>query len=101
MVASRTNEIGVRMALGAARGDVVRMVLRDSFWMVGTGVLVGAPCAWAGARTLRTLLFGLEPVDPRIGVLSLLVLIAAALSAAWIPARRAAGIDPMRALREE
>jgi predicted permease len=100
-VARRTNEIGVRMALGAAAGDVVRMVLRDSLWMVAIGILMGLPCAYAITRILKTALFGLEPFDPRTAVLSFSALLAVALVAAWVPARRAARIDPMTALREE
>jgi predicted permease len=101
MVARRTNELGVRMALGASGSDVTRMVLRDSLWMLGAGVLVGLPCAWAVGRFLRTALFGLEPLDPMTTTFSLLALLAVALLAAWLPARRAARIDPMTALREE
>ncbi len=63
-VARRTNEIGVRMALGAAAGDVIRMVLRDSLWMVGAGILIGLPCAYAIRRVLKTALFRLEPAQP-------------------------------------
>ena len=100
-VARRTNEIGVRMALGAAAGDVIRMVLRDSLRMVGTGILIGLPCAYAIARVLRTALFGLEPLDPQTAALSFFALLAVAFVAAWVPARRAARIDPMTALREE
>ncbi len=100
-VARRTNEIGVRMALGAAAGDVIRMVLRDSLWMVGTGILIGLPCAYATARFLRTALFRLEPVDPRTTALAIVALLVVAIVAAWVPARRAARIDPVLALREE
>jgi predicted permease len=100
-VARRTNEIGVRIALGAAAGDVVRMVLRDSLWMLGTGFLIGVPCAYAVGRMLKTLLFNLEPLDPRTVALSFAVLLAIALVSAWIPARRAARINPLTALREE
>jgi predicted permease len=100
-VARRTNEIGVRMALGAAAGDVTRMVLRDSLWMVGAGIVIGLPCAYAVARFLRTALFRLEPVDLPTTVLSLLALLAVAMAAAWVPARRAARIDPLAALRVE
>lgn len=100
-VARRTNEIGVRMALGATAGDVVRTVLRDSLGMVGAGVLIGLPCAYAVAKLLKTALFGLEPMDPWTAVLSFFSLLVVALVAAWIPARRAARIDPMTALREE
>jgi predicted permease len=100
-VARRTNEIGVRMALGAAAGDVIRMVLRDSLWMVGAGILIGLPCAYAIGRVLKTALFRLEPLDPQTAALSFFALLAVALIAAWVPARRAARIDPMTALREE
>ena len=100
-VARRTNEIGVRIALGAAAGDIIRMVVRDSIWMVGIGVVIGLPCAYAIGRVLETALFRVEPLDPRTAVLSLSVLLAVALVAAWIPARRAARIDPVIALRRE
>jgi predicted permease len=100
-VARRTGEIGVRMALGADAGTVIRMVLGDSLWMVGTGVLLGLPCAYAIARFLRTALFRLEPLDPRTAAFACAALLAVALVAAWVPARRAASIDPVIALREE
>jgi predicted permease len=100
-VARRTNEIGVRMALGAAAADVIRMVLRDSLGMVGAGMLIGLPCAYAVARFLKTALFELEPLDPRTVALSFFALLSVALMAAWIPARRAAAIDPVIALRED
>lgn len=100
-VARRTNEIGVRMALGAAAGDVVWMVLRDSIGMLGLGVLFGLPCAYLIGKVLKTALFQLEPLDPGTTALSFAALLSVALLAAWIPARRAAGIDPMTALREE
>jgi len=100
-VARRTNEIGIRMALGAASRQVIGMVLQDSLWMVGTGIVIGLPCAYAIGRILRTALFRLEPLDPRTAAFSFLVLLMTALLAAWLPARRAARIDPMTALREE
>ena len=100
-VARRTNEIGVRMALGAAPADVIRMVLRDSLWMVGLGILIGLPGAYAIGGYLKSTLFELKPVDPLTAALSFGALVAVALLATWIPARRAARIDPMRALREE
>jgi ABC-type antimicrobial peptide transport system permease subunit len=100
-VARRTNEIGVRMALGAAPGDVVRMILRDSLWLVGAGIVIGLPCAAAMAHLLKTTLFGLQPADPLTGVVSLGVLGVVAALAASIPARRAAKIDPIAALRYE
>jgi len=100
-VARRTNEIGIRMALGAAAGDVIRMVLRDSFWMVGTGIVIGLPCAYAMGRVLHAQLFRLNALDPATAALSFGALLAIALLAAWAPARRAARIEPMAALREE
>src|SRR5262249_45053079 len=100
-VARRTNEIGIRMALGAASRDVIRMVLGDSFWMVGAGILVGIPCAYGVGRALKSTLFQLEPLDVPTAAISFLMLLVIALFAAWIPARRAANIDPMSALREE
>jgi predicted permease len=100
-VARRTNEIGIRMALGAAAGDVIRMVLRDSLWLVGTGILLGLPCAYAITRVLKTALFRLEPFDLQTTAGSFFALLVVALIAAWVPARRAASIDPITALREE
>jgi predicted permease len=101
LVARRTNEIGVRMALGASAGDVIRMVLGDSMSMVVAGILIGLPCAYAIGRSLQALLFQLEPLDPATAALSLAGLVAVALLAAWVPARRAATINPIVALREE
>jgi ABC-type antimicrobial peptide transport system permease subunit len=100
-VARRRNEIGIRMALGAAPRDVVRMVLRDSLWLVGIGVLVGMPAAYGIGRYLEDTLFGLEPADPLTAAAALAVLATVAALAAWLPARRAARIDPMAALRDE
>jgi predicted permease len=100
-VARRTNEIGVRIALGAAVDDVVRMILRDSLWLVGTGIVIGLPCAYAIGKWLKASLFNLEPVDPWTTGASLAVLLAIAVVAALVPARRAARIDPVIALRQE
>lgn len=100
-VARRTNEIGIRMALGAAPGDVVRMVLSDSMWLVVAGILLGLPCAYAIGQVLKGFLFGLQPVDPLAAGTALVTLAIIAAIAAWLPARRAASIDPMSALREE
>jgi predicted permease len=100
-VARRTNEIGIRMALGATGKQVRRMVLGDSIWMVGAGVLGGIPAAWAVGRYLESQLFGLEPMDPTTALLSLLALIVIASMASLLPARRAARVSPLIALREE
>jgi predicted permease len=100
-VARRTNEIGIRMALGATRAQVRRMVLGDSLWMVGAGVLVGVPAAWGVGRFLKSQLFGLEPLDPSTALFALLALIVIAGVAALLPACRAARVSPLTALREE
>jgi predicted permease len=100
-VSRRTNEIGVRIAMGARGADVAGMVLRDSLRMLAMGTLLGLPAAWAVARMLRGTLFGLEPLDTGTAALSLLTLLVIAMAAAWVPARRAATVDPMTALRQE
>jgi predicted permease len=100
-VTRRTKEIGIRMAMGAAPGDVARMVMRDSLWLVAGGVIVGIPAALAVARMLKSSLVGVEPTDPRTAAGALGVLVMVAAVAAWVPARRAAAIEPMTALREE
>ncbi len=101
MVERRRNEIGVRMALGAERRDVVWMVVRETLSLMVVGVSAGLPCALASARLAEGLLFGLRPYDPaRIG-LAILVMTAVALLATYIPARRATRVDPMVALRFE
>jgi len=89
------------MALGAGASDVMRMVWRDSLWMVGTGTLMGIPCAYVIGKVLQSALFRLEPFDPWTAAISFTALLGVAIIAAWIPARRAARIDPMIALREE
>jgi predicted permease len=100
-VARRTNEIGIRMALGATGTQVRHMVLGDSIRMVGAGILVGVPASWAVGRFLKSRLFGLEPMDPTTALLALLALIVIAGVAALLPARRAARVSPLTALREE
>lgn len=100
-VARRTNEIGVRMALGAAPADVTRMVLRDAASMGRLGILIGLPAAYGVSRFLEASLFELEPIDPFSTALALVVLLLVALTAAWLPARRAARVSPVTALREE
>jgi predicted permease len=100
-VSRRTQEIGVRMALGAAPGAVARMVLSDSLWLVLAGIALGLPCAYGIAQLLRSILFDLKPADPVSAALALSLLVTVAALAAWLPARRAARIDPIAALREE
>jgi putative ABC transport system permease protein len=100
-VARRTGEIGVRMALGASRSNVVRMVLRAAFWQVGIGVALGIPAAIAAGWAIASQLFGVEPWSPLMLGLATLLLVSTALAAAAIPAHRAAAVDPMQALRSE
>jgi len=100
-VARRTREIGVRMALGAARRRVVRMVLRDSLAPVVTGSAVGIVTALVATRLMRALLYGVSPTDPATFAVVTLVLLAVAVLASAVPAMRAARVDPIVALREE
>jgi ABC-type antimicrobial peptide transport system permease subunit len=89
------------MALGANRSSVLRMVLRGAFLQVGIGLAIGIPVAIAGGHAMASQLFGVKPYDPLILSLTLLVLCTAAFVAALVPARIAAGLEPMRALRTE
>jgi predicted permease len=100
-VTARIREIGVRMALGAARETVVWMIVRDGLAIAVPGVLMGAPCAWAAARLVRAQLYGIAPGDPRTLLASAAILLATALAASLIPALRASRVTPVDALREE
>ena len=100
-VAQREREIGIRMALGAGGARIVRLVLGQGAVLVGAGTLVGVVAALAGSRTLESLLYGVDANDPLTFLLAPLVLVAVALVACWLPARRATSVDPMRALRFE
>jgi predicted permease len=100
-VARRTAEIGVRMALGARRGQVQRMILRQVAALAGTGLLVGVPLAVFTGRLLDSLLFGLTPSDPATIAAAAATLLAVVLIAGAVPARRAARIDPLSAIRTE
>ena len=101
IVAMRRNEIGIRMALGASRGHVVGIVLWQTLALLGVGVTVGLLLAFAAVRSAASLLFGLRPNDPLTLAGATLLLIAVALAATFVPARRAARVDPMVALRYE
>jgi len=101
MVARRTNEIGIRMALGANGGGIVRLILREALLLLGIGLVVGAALALAAARTASSMLFGLKPYDPATLAFAITTLAFVAIAASYIPARRAASVDPMVALREE
>jgi predicted permease len=98
-VSQRTHEIGIRMALGASRGTVLGMVLRQSLIVVIAGIVLGVPLAWLATRALAGFLYGLSPTDPTTIALAMLTLLAVAALAAWLPARRATQVDPMIALR--
>ena len=98
-VAQRTQEIGIRMALGAAQADVVRMVVGQAMRLTAIGVGIGLAASYAVTRLMASLLFGVSANDPPTFVGVALILAASALLAAWVPAHRATRVDPMVALR--
>ncbi len=100
-VSRRTNEIGVRMALGAAQADVLRMVMREVLTLVAIGLAIGIPAALASDRWAASLLFGVKPTDLPTLLGATLLLLAVAAFAGYLPAHRAARVDPMVALRYE
>jgi predicted permease len=100
-VARRTNEIGIRMALGAARAAVVWLVLRETLLLIAIGIAIGLPVALASMRLIRNLLFELDPADPSTIVAATLALAVVAALAGYLPARRASRINPTIALRYE
>ena len=89
------------MALGAERGRVLWMIMRESLIVSAIGILIGLPLAFAASRLLKTMLFGLTPTDPLSFVAALLTIVVVATGASLIPARRASSVDPMVALRYE
>jgi ABC-type antimicrobial peptide transport system permease subunit len=100
-VSRRTSEIGIRMALGAESGSVLWMVLRESLWLVIIGAAAGLAASVASTRLVAGLLYELSPTDPIAFAASAMVLLSVAAIAAYIPARRAARVDPIVALRYE
>jgi predicted permease len=100
-VANRRNEIGIRLALGALPAQVRGMILRESTWLAVGGIVVGVAAALALTRLVKSMLYGISPYDPFTLSAGVLVLLAVALAASWIPARRAASVQPMDALRHE
>jgi predicted permease len=100
-VARRTGEMGIRKALGARPWDVARPILREALMLSVIGVVIGIPVAWALVGVIRFLFYGIEPHDPLTIIGTVGVMIMVAVFAAWIPARRAANVDPMEALRYE
>ncbi|MGB2862260.1 MAG: ABC transporter permease [Sedimentisphaerales bacterium] len=100
-VARRTGEMGIRKALGARPWDVARPILREALTLAGIGVAIGLPVALALVRVIRVVFYGIEPHDPLTMIGAAVLMVAVAALAAWIPARRAAKVDPMVALRYE
>jgi putative ABC transport system permease protein len=100
-VAQRTHELGIRVALGARRRDVIGLVVGQGVKLVGMGIAIGLVGAWALTRVLTTLLYEVKPTDPLTFLAAPVLLIVVAILACWAPARRAAGVDPLTALRYE
>jgi putative ABC transport system permease protein len=98
-VSQRTNELGIRVALGAQRGEILRMILGEGAAMAVVGLVIGGVAAIPLSQMLKGLLFGVEPADPPTIAASAVLLVAVAVVAAWVPARRATAVDPITALR--
>jgi len=100
-VSRRTTEIGIRMALGASRAQVLAMVMRESLWVLISGLAAGIPLTFFAVRPLKSMLYQMSPLDPLSFALAIAAMILVAGGAALIPARRAASNEPMQALRAE
>jgi predicted permease len=100
-VVRRTNEIGIRMALGADRGSIIRMVLKESMVLVAVGLAIGLPASWAGAKLIANQLYGLSPSDPLSLTAAVTLLTVVAALAGYLPARKASRVNPLVALRYE
>jgi ABC-type antimicrobial peptide transport system permease subunit len=101
VVSRRTNEIGIRMALGAERSNVRWLVMREIMLLIGVGVAIGIPATLACGRLITKMLYGLKETDPASLIASVIALLAVGLLAGYLPARRASRVDPMVALRYE
>jgi ABC-type lipoprotein release transport system permease subunit len=101
VVGQRSNEIGLRMALGASRGDVLRLVLRQTLLLAGAGIVIGLAGAAAVTQFLTSILFGVKATDPATYAAVVALVVLTAVGASYIPARRAMRVDPMAALRYE
>ena len=100
-IARRTNEIGVRMALGAGRSSIVWLIMREILVLIATGIVIGVPLALAGNRLISRMLYGLSPADPASLLAAIVLLIAIAALAGYLPARKASLVEPTEALRYE
>ena len=100
-VVRRTNEIGIRMALGADRRNIVWMVMRETLLLVAMGLAIGLPASWAAGKLVASQLFGLKPGDPVTLLIAVALLTFVALLAGYLPARKASRVNPLIALRYE
>jgi len=100
-VSQRMREIGIRMALGAQRGSIVSLFVRNGLLLAGIGIVCGLVAAFAAMRLMAALLFGVSPIDPLTYAAITVVVFATAWLACWLPSRKAAAVDPMNALRAE
>ena len=100
-VRRRTHEIGVRLALGANRGDITRLVLGNAAKLAVVGIIIGLAAAFGLTRLIANLLYRVQPADPTVFAIAGMVVLAVALLAAYLPARRAVRVDPLTALRCE
>ena len=101
LVGERAREIGVRLAMGAQRNDVMGMIMRRAFWLTATGTFVGLAAAFVLAHLVANLLRGVRSDDPLVFAAVTATIVVVALGSSWLPARRASRIDPMQALRAE
>jgi ABC-type antimicrobial peptide transport system permease subunit len=100
-VVRRTNEIGIRIALGSQLGNVLWMILKESLFLLAVGITIGIPATLAVGRTIQSQLFGLNATDPQTIITAILTISAVTLVAAWLPAHRATKVNPVVALRYE
>jgi ABC-type antimicrobial peptide transport system permease subunit len=98
-VSQRTRELGVRLALGAERTDLLAMVVRQGVALAAAGIAIGMAVAFVGARVLQSLLYGVSPTDPATFAAVTFIVLAVSAAACWVPARRVLGVDPVVALR--